>query len=159
MPQFETATYISQFFWLIICFISLWGIMSLFIVPKIEDILEQRRLKIDDYLQKAEEVNKQAMQSLQKYEKAIATAKQEAEKSILCSKADLEKSSAEKQLELNESLARKVAQNEQTIEKKRADALRDVDILALGLAADMLRKISGTDPKPQDLKDLLKEKN
>ena len=97
MPQLETATYISQFFWLIVCFISLWLMMLLFIVPKIEDILEQRRLKIDDYVQKAEDLNKEALQSLDKYEKAIAKAREEADLKLTKNKAALEKTAKEKQ--------------------------------------------------------------
>ena len=57
MPQLETSTYLSQFFWLITSFLTLWFFMAWFIIPKIEEVMEQRRRKIDDYVQKAEKIN------------------------------------------------------------------------------------------------------
>ena len=141
MPQLETATYISQFFWLIVCFISLWLMMLLFIVPKIEDILEQRRLKIDDYVQKAEDLNKEALQSLDKYEKAIAKAREEADLKLTKNKAALEKTAKEKQAQMEEDLVQKIKENEQNIAQKHQKIMAQIDAISLDLAAEILKKL------------------
>lgn len=151
MPQLETASYISQIFWLIISFIGLWGAMSLFIVPKIEDILEQRRLKIDDYVQKAEELQKEALQSLEKYEKQIAKAREDATKKLIKSKELLHKNVVEKRAEIGEEIALKIAENQKNIELKQKEILAHVDRLSLRLCAEILKKTEIGEPKPQEL--------
>ena len=151
MPQLETATYISQFFWLIICFISLWGMMSLFIVPKIENILEQRRLKIDDYVQKAEELNKEALQSLEKYERAIAKARENADELLSKNKVALEKNVTEKRLEMEQKLAQKIAENEKNVEMKCQEIMTHIDALSLNLAQEILKKLNVNAVKISDL--------
>lgn len=155
MPQFETATFLSQFFWLITCFISLWVFMALFITPKIEDVLEQRRLKIDNYIQKAEVVNKEALQSLEKYEKAIAHAKENAETRRTDSQKALAHFMAEQRAELEAELARKIAQNEANVEKIRLDTQQRINEISVMLAQDILQK-AGIDAQKAELEKLVK---
>ena len=159
MPQLETATYISQFFWLVVCFISLWGMMSLFIVPKIENILEQRRLKIDDYVQKAEELNKEALQSLEKYEKAIAKARESADEMLSKNKDALKKNAAEKRLEMDQKLSQKIAENEKSIEMKRQEIMSHIDALSLNLAQEILKKLDVGAVKISDLEKYSSKEN
>ena len=81
MPQLEISSYPSQLFWLIVCFFSLYIIMSQIIIPRIADIIEQRRKKIDDAIEKAQSMQKKAEAALDKYQKALAAATNEAEPS------------------------------------------------------------------------------
>lgn len=46
MPQFEVATYPSQIFWLIICFVFLCTIMARFLVPRLTEALEGREQRL-----------------------------------------------------------------------------------------------------------------
>lgn len=46
MPQFEVATYPSQIFWLIICFVFLCTIMARFLVPRLTEALEIREQRL-----------------------------------------------------------------------------------------------------------------
>ena len=83
MPQLDLSTYASQAFWMILSFSVLWILLSVFVTPKITDILEQRKRKMDDYIRKAEKLNQQAKLSLEKYEKALNDAKIKANENIL----------------------------------------------------------------------------
>jgi F-type H+-transporting ATPase subunit b len=47
MPQFDSTTFISQIFWLILCFVALYSFIDLVIVPRISKIIEER----DDIIQ------------------------------------------------------------------------------------------------------------
>ena len=40
MPQLDLSTYASQAFWMVLCFSLLWLLLSIFITPKIADVLE-----------------------------------------------------------------------------------------------------------------------
>lgn len=141
MPQFETSTYLAQIAWLLICFFSLWFTMSWFIIPRIEDIIEQRRRKIDGFIQKAEKTNKRALLSLEKYESAIKKAKEKAKRSIEENNAALAAELADQRRTNQEYLASKIAENEQLLHRQRQEALAAVDDMALALAVDVLSKI------------------
>ncbi len=141
MPQLETSTYFSQIFWLITTFLSLWFFMAWFIIPKIEDVMEQRRRKIDDFVQKAERFNKQALVSLNKYEKALEKAKVEAQNAIADNKKILETSVLARRAQVEELLNKKIADTEIMLAKEKQETLIAIDELALTLATDILAKL------------------
>ena len=140
MPQFDTSTYLSQIFWLLLTFCSLWFVMSWFIIPRIEDILEQRRRKIDGYIQKAEKINKQALQSLDKYEKALQKAKNDADAHIEQNRLELIKTISDKHTEIEDILNRKIADSEYQLTKQRQETLDMVESVSEQLAKNILLK-------------------
>ena len=70
--------------------------------------MEQRRRKIDGYIQKAEKINKQALQSLDKYEKALQKAKNDADAHIEQNRLELIKTISDKHTEIEDILNRKI---------------------------------------------------
>ncbi len=48
MPQFEVATYASQIFWLLVCFIFLCAVMAHYLVPRLTTILEAREQRLQE---------------------------------------------------------------------------------------------------------------
>ena len=48
MPQFDFATYSSQIFWFLICFIALYVTVSAIILPRIRGIIAARKNLIDN---------------------------------------------------------------------------------------------------------------
>lgn len=157
MPQFETSTYLAQIVWLLICFFSLWFTMSMFIIPKIEDILEQRRRKIDGYIQKAEKINKQALSSLDKYETALKKAKTQAAKIISENNENLAKELSDKRAENLQLLNEKIADNKNVLDKQRQETLAVIDDMSAELAADILEKAGFGSVSPDQLKAYIKE--
>ena len=152
MPQLETSTYLSQFFWLITSFLCLWFFMAWFIIPKIEEVLEQRRRKIDDYVQKAEQINKQALISLNKYEKALEKAKKEAERTFEQNKQSLEKIVADRNTEIEQLLERKIADTEFMLAKERQETVAAIDDISVSLANLILEKLEIKDVDTELLK-------
>ena len=53
MPQFDPTYFASQLFWLYACFIVLFILLSVFAMPKIGAVLEERQKRIDGNLDKA----------------------------------------------------------------------------------------------------------
>lgn len=146
MPQLDPSTYVSQIFWLILSFLSLWFVMSWFIVPKIEDIIKQRRQKIDGYIQKAESINQQALQSLEKYQKALNKAKKDSETAIAKNKAELDETIKAKKEEIDKLLSEKIAESEYTLAKERLETMAVINDISAKLADDILVKF-GLDGK------------
>ena len=89
MPQIDVSTFVSQAFWLVLCFCTLWALLSLFIMPKMANIKEQRKRKINEYLFKAEALKTQAQQAIDTYNKIIGDAQFAAEDSLTRGEAEL----------------------------------------------------------------------
>jgi len=155
MPQFDISTYTSQIFWLLITFFSLWFLLSVFIIPRIENIKEQRRLRIDGFIEKAEKLNKKALHSLEQYQKAWDTAKNDADKSIADSRAELERFIADKQKQTEAILNQKIAENEAMLKKERAETLEALNKISTRLAVDILDKLSVSGVSEKDLEQFL----
>lgn len=141
MPQLDPSTYVSQIFWLLVSFFSLWLVMSWFIVPKIEDVLKQRRQKIDDFVKKAEKINKQALSSLDKYHKALDKAKNSAEAAIAKNRQELDDTIAEKKAEIEEALAKKIADSEHMLAKQKQETLEAIEHISQTLADSIVAKL------------------
>lgn len=141
MPQLEPTWYVSQLFWLCICFFTLFWAMANFIVPRIADILAQRQNKIDEYINKAEKTKQRAEESLAKYHEALSNATREANASLEQTKAELEDEIASKQAELTERLLKKVCSSEEKINRSKDETLKKVCDISDELAGEIIKKI------------------
>ncbi len=79
MPQFDSTTFASQLFWLLVTFGLLFIIASRVLLPRIAGILTARQEKIDDDLNRAGIVKGEAETALAAYEKTMADGKAEAQ--------------------------------------------------------------------------------
>ncbi|MEE6206726.1 MAG: hypothetical protein VZR95_01570 [Alphaproteobacteria bacterium] len=140
MPQIDVSTFLSQAFWLLVCFCTLWGLLSVCITPKLTDIIEQRKRKINDFIQKAEQLRSQAEQSLQSYNQAITTAKAAAEKEIADSKKELDAYLTKSEQDLTVKLHKKIQLHEAALEEEKQVASQQIVIVAQDLALDIVKK-------------------
>lgn len=153
MPQLDLSTFASQAFWMVLSFCLLWILLSIFVTPKIADVLEQRKRKIDDYIRKAETLNQQAKASLAKYEQALNEAKQKAAASI----AENQKESAsflvaEEKL-LNERLNKQIADSEFKLATEKKETLLQIESLSQNLAFEIVQKLGFTNISKKDIID------
>ena len=72
MPQFNTAFWVSQIFWLLVSFGGLYLGVSLIVFPLFKKIFTKRAQQIDVPLEKAEEI----LQEVQKLQQQAAQKKQ-----------------------------------------------------------------------------------
>ena len=78
MPQLNPEYWVSQIFWLIIIFASLYIALSKIILPKISKNLETRKSQILDHLGQAEKFKEKTEKKIKEYEKILNEAKKEA---------------------------------------------------------------------------------
>ena len=74
MPQLDPSTFGTQLFWLGICFVALYGVMALIVLPRISSTLQARASQLDDDLAEAEALREKAETALAAYEEALAEA-------------------------------------------------------------------------------------
>ena len=78
MPQLNPEFWVSQIFWLILTFGSLFIILSKFVLPKISNNLEMRKSQILENIETAEKQKIESENKIKEYETLINNSKNEA---------------------------------------------------------------------------------
>lgn len=79
MPQLDPSIFPTQLLWLLLTFIPLYLIVWRLALPRITEVRNARRDRIDDDLDKAERLRAEAQSVLQAYEKVLADAVSQAQ--------------------------------------------------------------------------------
>ena len=150
MPQFNIATWPSQIFWLIVTFAVLYLLVWRVLLPRIDQVMETRRKKIDDDLARAERLKKEADAVLADYEKILASAHSEAAK-VMKEVADAAAAKQSRRLaECNDELGERIAQAERRIADAVESAQASLRSIAVEVAEQATAKLLGsTVPKTE----------
>ena len=60
MPQLDVTTYSTQIFWLLLCFCTMFLIAKMFILPRMDNVFNNRLRHINSLLDQASELSKEA---------------------------------------------------------------------------------------------------
>ncbi len=148
MPQLDVATFSSQIFWLVVTFIALFLIMWRISVPKISDALEARQKRIDDNLNRAEELKKEAEVAMDTYEASLADARSDAQRAILEANAKLAEDAQAREAELSEALAERIAESEANILAAMDEAIVNIRDVAVEVSVSAVERLTGEAPSP-----------
>ena len=151
MPQLDPSSYVSQIFWLLVCFCSLWGLLSVFVIPKIADIIEQRKRKIDEYVQKADALNLQAKTSLEKYHDTLAEAEKTSQQEVAKGKQELKEYLQKAESDLTKNLNKKIADNEFALATEKRETLQQIEFIAQDLAYEIVKKLGFKNIRKSDI--------
>jgi F-type H+-transporting ATPase subunit b len=144
MPQLDQLwSYPSQIFWLAVCFIVLFFILSRIALPRVSDLLQERQERIDSDLEKAEQLKKEAEGVLEAYESAMSDARGKAQAQIRETAAKLAEDAARQHAELTSKLSQDAEAAEQRIDAARREALGNVQTVASEVAAAAVSRLVG----------------
>jgi F-type H+-transporting ATPase subunit b len=142
-PPFDSATYGPQLFWLALTFGTLYLLMSKVALPRIGEILEVRRDRIEGDLAEAERLRQKTDQAIEAYESDLSAARAKshsiADETRNKIKADMD----EKHRSVEADLAKQMASAEARILKTKTEALSNVDQIASETAVSVVSKLSG----------------
>lgn len=151
MPQLEVSTYITQIFWLIMTFLCFWLVMDKFIIPRIAETVEARKRKYNEFILKAEEINKKAIASLKNYEEALAAAKKEAYEQGRKNEAELKAFIKEEEENINARLKQKLAENEERLLSEKNETLKKIEELSQTATLAILEQLEIKSVTPADI--------
>ena len=141
MPQFDPAVWVPQLIWLAITFVVLYLLMSRVALPRVSEVLEEREVRINESLRKAERLRLNAEDAIASYEKTIADVRAKAAEEVRAAREEAAAESAKRNAELNERLTAQINAAEQRINLARKAAiagLRDVAVTVSGAAIERL---------------------
>lgn len=152
MPQLEVSTYVSQIFWLIICFGTLYYLLSRKALPRVAEVLEARADRIRVDLDEAQRLRKDAEDAMASFEAVMTEAQTKAQSKIALTQAKLQEEAADAQAKLEAKLGKQIAEAEERISKAKADALKELDEAALTTAQAATERLSGVKINKSDAK-------
>ena len=146
MPQLDPHSYASQLFWLAIFFVLVFLFLRFIGLPRVTAIIDERAKRIGGDVASAELLRRQADEAEKTYQATMAAAHGEARQLLAETQ---EKNSAILSIETKEAVVgfeRQVEQAVRGIDAARAEALKSIRDVALGLATDITIKLAGRAP-------------
>lgn len=143
MPQLDTTTFPSQLFWLGVCFVALYFIVSYFLIPKMAGILENRETIREEKINMASTYREQAEGLLTAYEEALAQARKNAHEHYQSCANRTILELTEKKKEMLQKLQKRLHLAEQELYRARIEASAEMQSVAHDIAGDVLKKLTG----------------
>jgi len=143
LPQFDTAWWGSQIFWLVVTFGILYFALSRFILPRLGSGLTERSDRIADDLDAASRMQQEAEAAEAQYQTSLADARAKAHKINATTKSSVDAEIASEVETAEAEFARQSSAAEARIAKIRSEALRNVDQIAADTASEIVSKLSG----------------
>lgn len=146
MPQLDITTFASQIFWLIVSFAILYLLMAKLGLPRVGAVIEARRRRREDDLDRAAQLRRDGEAVVAAYESVRAGAREEAQKTIRETTERLAAAAAERQRELAAVLSERTRVAEREIGAAKERALAEIRGVAADVAASVATKLIGSPP-------------
>lgn len=146
-----------QMFWVLVIFLCYWLLMDKFLIPKIAEMVEVRKRKYNDFILKAEEINRKAKESLEQYENTLSAARAEAAVQIAENEKELKELIIQKETELKEELSIKMAEHEAKFASEKEHILKKIDDLSVKVAYAAVQQLELSSITRSDIDKLVKK--
>jgi F-type H+-transporting ATPase subunit b len=151
-PPLDPGTFVPQLFWLALTFGLLYVLLKRFALPRVGEVIEERRERIERDLRQAEKIKGETAQALSNYERALSEARGKAQaivkgmRDTLSAEMEKEKTSVEAQINA------KLADAEARIAQTKSNALAGVGEIAGELAGAIVARLSGREVSKDEVK-------
>jgi F-type H+-transporting ATPase subunit b len=142
-PPFDATTFGSQLVWLALTFVFLYVVMSRVALPRIGNIIDQRKARIDGDLAAADQARKKTDEAIAAYEAALAAARAKAHAMAEETRTAIRSDIDARRKRVEGELAAKVAAAEASIQAGKGEALGKVDEIAAETVQALVAQISG----------------
>ena len=144
MPQLNPEFWISQIFWLILTFGTMYVVLSKFILPKISNNLESRKSQILENIEAAEKQREDSEAKLKEYDGIILKSKSEAKTMFNQSREKALKDIMVKKEVLDQQIDDEINKAEKEIEVLRVSAPDKINKIAIETSSELLEKLIGS---------------
>jgi F-type H+-transporting ATPase subunit b len=151
MPQLNPLDWAPQLVWLLITFGILYLLMVYVALPRIGGVIEKRAAHIANDLAEADKLRRKTEEAIAAYEQALAEAKQKAHAIVEEGRAKLKDETAKERAKLEADLAKRSAEAEARINEAKISAMREVNVVAADVAADIVRRLIGAAPPKAEI--------
>ena len=145
MPQLNPDYWVSQIFWVILIFGTLYVILWRAILPKINENLENRKSQILSDLDDAQKFEDQSKEKLSDYNKILNQAKQEAKKILDGTRTKVNRNIENKKKQFNLEIKKEIEKAEKEIKTLQLSSIKNINKIAIETSSEIVRKIVDTE--------------
>jgi F-type H+-transporting ATPase subunit b len=156
LPQLNPQHFTPQLFWLAVTFIALLFIMSKIALPRVGEVLEERRDRIKRDLDAASRLKDDTDKALADYEKALADARANASGIAKKTRAELAAETEAERHRVDDQIAVKLKEADSRIAATKTKALSAIGDIATDTARAVVEKLIGQDVPADDVKKVLR---
>jgi F-type H+-transporting ATPase subunit b len=150
-PPFDKQTFPSQVLWLTLTFVALYLLMARIALPRIDSILERRRVRISGDLAEAQRLKGESDMAIAAYEKSLAEARGRAQTVANESRQRQVDEAEATRKALDATLNGRIAEAESRIAATKSAAMTNVRGIATEAAAAIVERLIGTAPTNRDM--------
>lgn len=142
-PPLNPETFAPQLIWLALTFGLLYLLLKRFALPRVGEVIEERRERVERDLAQAEKLKGETAEALKTYEQALADARAKANaiakdmRDTLAAEVDKERA------KVDAEIAAKVAEAEARIGQTKAKAMANVGEIAADTAGAIVARLLG----------------
>ena len=144
MPQLNPEFWISQIFWLILTFGTMYVVLSKFILPKISNNLESRKSQILENIEAAEKQREVSEAKLKEYDEIILKSKSEAKTTFNQTREKALKDIMAKKEVLDQQIDDEINKAEKEIEVLKVSAPDKINKIAIETSSELIEKLIGS---------------
>ncbi|MCC2096598.1 MAG: F0F1 ATP synthase subunit B [Hyphomicrobiales bacterium] len=151
-PPFDPTHFPSQIFWLIVTFGLLYWLMSKVALPRVTEILDQRKARIENDLAQASQTQADADAAAAAYEKTLSDARAGAQASAKDMREKIAAEAEAQRVKLEGELNAKLADAETRIAQTKAAAMGNVSSIAEEVTGNIVQQLTGKAPDANAVK-------
>ena len=143
MPQLNPEFWVSQIFWLILTFGSLFIILSKFILPKISYNLEMRKSQILENIETAEKQKIESESKIKEYEALINNSKNEARNYFSESRKKIIQNIDKKREKIEKDINQEIQKAEEEIIELKRGSPEKINKIATETSVNLIKQLIG----------------
>jgi F-type H+-transporting ATPase subunit b len=151
-PPLNPETFAPQLIWLALTFVVLYVLLSRLVLPRIGEVLEERRDRIKRDLDSAEHLKRETETALAAYDKALTEARASASGIARDKRAALAAEVEKERAAIEAKLSAKLGDAEARITETKGKALASVSAIAADTVASIVKQLTGEDVSPDEVK-------
>ena len=142
MPQLDFSTFLPQIFWLFISLSFLYIILSRYALPRVSDVIEERKDIIAQDIDSAKEYSLESEKAIEELNIKLSDAKVSSQDLINKSLQNIKEDNEIKKSSLIKEINNEISKAEGEIKEKKETALDEISSISESLAIEMLENLS-----------------
>ena len=142
MPQLDFSTFLPQIFWLFISLSFLYIVLSRYALPRVSDVIEERKDIIAQDIDSAKEYSVESEKAIEELNIKLSEAKVSSQDLINKSLQNIKEDNEIKKSSLIKEINNEISKAEGEIKEKKETALDEISSISESLAIEMLENLS-----------------
>ena len=142
MPQLDFSTFLPQIFWLFISLSFLYIVLSRYALPRVSDVIEERKDIIAQDIDSAKEYSLESEKAFEELNIKLSDAKVSSQDLINKSLQNIKEDNEIKKSSLIKEINNEISKAEGEIKEKKETALDEISSISESLAIEMLENLS-----------------